>query len=53
VAQALQTVPNIEGKILGCVLNKTNMDALRLYNKGLGSSEYYDYHRFRDYETSH
>jgi len=52
VTQAIQTVPNIDGKILGCVLNKTNMDALRLYNKGHGPNEYYDYHRFHDYETS-
>jgi len=53
VTQAIQTVPGIETKILGCVLNKTNMNALRLYNKGHGSSEYYDYHRFQQYETSH
>jgi succinoglycan biosynthesis transport protein ExoP len=52
VSQAIQTVPGIETKILGCVLNKTNMNALRLYNKGHGSSEYYDYHRFRQYESS-
>jgi len=52
VTQAMLTVPNIESKILGCVLNKTNMQALRLYNMGHGSSEYYDYHRFRNYETA-
>jgi capsular exopolysaccharide synthesis family protein len=53
VLQAMQTVPNIEGKILGCVLNKTNMAALRLHSKSEGGNEYYDYHRFRNYETSH
>ena len=53
VMQAMQTVPNIEAKIVGCVLNKTNMDALRLHSKGTGGNEYYDYHRFHNYETSH
>ena len=53
VKQAMQTVQGLEEKTLGCVLNKANMDALRLYSQGVATNEYYDYERFRPYVTSH
>lgn len=53
VKQAMQTVQGMEEKMLGCVLNKANMEALRLYSQGVATNEYYDYERFRPYVTSH
>jgi succinoglycan biosynthesis transport protein ExoP len=53
VQQAMQTVPALGDKMLGVVLNKTNMQALRLYSKNEAGNEYYDYHRFSAYTEGH
>lgn len=53
VQQAMQTVPTLGNKMLGVILNKTNMQALRLYSKSEAGNEYYDYHRFGAYTESH
>lgn len=53
VQQAMQTVPSLHDKLLGVVLNKTNMQALRLYSKNESGNEYYDYNRFGAYAESH
>lgn len=53
VQQAMQTVPSLHDKLLGVILNKTNMQALRLYSKNEAGNEYYDYHRFGAYAESH
>lgn len=45
---ALNSVPDVSTKLLGVVLNKTNLKALSLYTSD-GSDGYYNYGSFSDY----
>jgi succinoglycan biosynthesis transport protein ExoP len=51
VTDTLHGAPPVSQKIVGCLLNKADMSALRLYAKSEGNSDYYSYDKFSSYLT--
>ena len=49
VTDALHNAPSVNQKIIGCVLNKTDENGLRLYTSSVGSSQYYSSEKFGAY----
>lgn len=49
VSDALHNAPLVNQKIVGCLLNKTDENTLRLYTASIGSSEYYHHEKFSAY----
>jgi succinoglycan biosynthesis transport protein ExoP len=49
VSDALHNAPLVNQKIIGCILNKADEEALRLYTASIGNSEYYHHEKFSSY----
>lgn len=49
VTDALHNAPLVSQKIIGCILNKADEEALRLYTASVGNSEYYHHEKFGSY----
>jgi len=49
VSDALHNAPLVNQKIVGCLLNKADVNNLRLYTASVGNSEYYHHEKFSSY----